>query len=466
MKTLILFNTLTRKKEKFLPLKDKLVTMYNCGPTVYERVHIGNLRAYIFADTLKRALEFNGYKVKQIINITDVGHLTSDADSGEDKIEKSAQEKRKSAFEIVRFYEKLFKEDIKKLNIKKPFKFPRATEHIQEMIELIKILEKKDYTYKISDGICFDTSKFKDYGKLAGLDKKKLKPGARVEVNPEKKNPYDFALWKFSPKDVKRQMEWKSPWGIGFSGWHIECSAMAMKYLGKTLDIHTGGVDHIDIHHTNEIAQSESVIGKKFVRYWLHCNFLIVEGQKMSKSLGNIFTLEDIEKRGFKPLAFRYLVLNSHYRSLMNFTWQAMESAEKAHNNLLEHISAFSLVNQTKKNKKLEKEIKEKILDIINDDLDTPKLIAEMWDILRTNKDLNYKKTFVLLADQVLGLGLEEFLKKQKIPVLVKKKVLLREKLRKEKRWSEADKIREEILKMGYKVEDTQYGAVIKKIIK
>jgi cysteinyl-tRNA synthetase len=464
MKTLILFNTLTRKKEKFLSLKDKLVAMYNCGPTVYERVHIGNLRAYIFADTLRRVLEFNGYKVKQIINITDVGHLVSDADSGEDKIEKSAREKRKSAFEIARFYEKLFKEDIKKLNIKKPFKFPRATEHIQEMIELIKILEKKGYTYKISDGIYFDTSKFKDYGKLAGLDKKKLKPGARVEINPEKKNPYDFALWKFSPKDVKRQMEWKSPWGIGFPGWHIECSAMAIKYLGKTFDIHTGGVDHIDIHHTNEIAQSESATGKKFVRYWLHCNFLMVEGQKMSKSLGNIITLEDIEKRGFKPLAFRYLVLNSHYRSLMNFTWQAMESAEKAYENLLEHISAFSLLNKT--NKKLEKEIKEKILTIINDDLDTPKLIAEMWNILRTNKDLNYKKTFVILADQVLGLGLEEFLKKQKISTVVKKKVLLREKLRKEKKWSEADQIREEILKMGYKIEDTPYGPVIKKIIK
>jgi cysteinyl-tRNA synthetase len=239
---------------------------------------------------------------------------------------------------------------------------------------------------------------------------------------------------------------------------------MAMKYLSKTLDIHTGGVDHIDIHHTNEIAQSESATGKKFVRYWLHCNFLMVEGQKMSKSLGNIITLEDIEKRGFKPLAFRYLVLNSHYRSLMNFTWQAIESAEKAYENLLEHISAFSLSNKI--NKKLEKEIKEKILTIINDDLDTPKLIAEMWSVLRTNKDLNYKKTFVILADQVLGLGLEEFLKKQKISTVVKKKVLLREKLRKEKKWSEADQIREEILKMGYKIEDTPYGPVIKKIIK
>lgn len=290
MKALFLFNTLTRKKEKFVPLKDKLVTMYNCGPTVYERPHIGNLRAYIFADTLRRVLEFNGYKVKQIINITDVGHLTSDADTGEDKIEKSAQEKQKSAFEIARFYEDLFKQDLNKLNIKKPFKFPRATEHIKEMINLVQILEKKGYTYKTSDGIYFDTSKFKNYGKLAGLDKKNLKPGARVEVNPEKKNPYDFALWKFSPKDVKRQMEWKSPWGIGFPGWHIECSAMAMKYLGTTLDIHTGGIDHIDIHHTNEIAQSESATGKKFVRYWLHCNFLMVEGQKMSKSLGNIRT--------------------------------------------------------------------------------------------------------------------------------------------------------------------------------
>jgi cysteinyl-tRNA synthetase len=464
MKSLFLFNSLTRKKEKFVPLKDKLVTMYNCGPTVYERPHIGNFRAYIFADILRRVLEFNGYKVKQIINITDVGHLTSDADTGEDKIEKSAREKKKSAWEIARYFENLFKEDFKKLNLKKPFKFPRATEHIKEMIELIKILEKKGYTYKISDGIYFDTSKFKDYGKLGNLKKRKdLLP--RIEVNPEKRNPFDFALWKFSPKDQKRQMEWQSPWGVGFPGWHIECSAMAMKYLGKTIDIHTGGIDHLTVHHPNEIAQSEAATGKKFVRYWLHVNFLFVEGKKMAKSLGNIFTLEDIEKRGFSPLAFKYLVLTSHYRSEINFTWQAMESAENAYRNLIENVSGELIMNNYPRESALypRESAHKEILNIINNDLDTPKLIAKIWEVLRSNKSFEYKKNFVLLADEILGLGLEKFIKR-KIPKKIKDKVLLREKLRKEKKWEMADKIREELLKLGYKIEDTKFGPFVKLI--
>jgi cysteinyl-tRNA synthetase len=438
--------------------------MYNCGPTVYERPHIGNFRAYIFADILRRVLEFNGYKVKQIINITDVGHLTSDADTGEDKIEKSAREKKKSAWEIARYFENLFKEDFKKLNLKKPFKFPRATEHIKEMIELIKILEKKGYTYKISDGIYFDTSKFKDYGKLGNLKKRKdLLP--RIEVNPEKRNPFDFALWKFSPKDQKRQMEWQSPWGVGFPGWHIECSAMAMKYLGKTIDIHTGGIDHLTVHHPNEIAQSEAATGKKFVRYWLHVNFLFVEGKKMAKSLGNIFTLEYIEKRGFSPLAFKYLVLTSHYRSEINFTWQAMESAENAYRNLIENVSGELIMNNYPRESALypRESAHKEILNIINNDLDTPKLIAKIWEVLRSNKSFEYKKNFVFLADRVLGLGLEKFIKR-KIPQKIKDKVLLREKLRKEKKWEMADKIREELLKLGYKIEDTKFGPFVKLI--
>jgi len=468
MNSLFLFNSITRKKEKFVPLKDKLVTMYNCGPTVYERPHIGNFRAYIFADTLRRVLEFNGYKVKQIINITDVGHLTSDADTGEDKVEKSAREKKKSAWEIARYFERLFKEDFKKLNLQKPFRFPRATEHIKEMIELIKILEKKGYTYKISDGIYFDTSKFKDYGKLGNLKKRKdLFP--RIEVNPEKRNPFDFALWKFSPKDQKRQMEWQSPWGVGFPGWHIECSAMAMKYLGKTIDIHTGGIDHLTVHHPNEIAQSEAATGKKFVRYWLHVNFLLVEGQKMSKSLGNIFTLEDIEKRGFFPLVFKYLILTSHYRSEMNFTWQAMASAENTYRNLIENVSGELIMdadlrgNKKNVNYSLHESASKEILNIINNDFDTPKLIAKIWEVLRSNKSFEYKKNFVLLADEILGLGLEKFIKR-KIPKKIKDKVLLREKLRKEKKWEMADKIREELLKLGYKIEDTKFGPFVKLI--
>jgi len=483
MRDIILFNSLTKKREKFKPLKRKIVTMYNCGPTVYERPHIGNLRAYIFADILRRVLEFNSYKVKQIINITDVGHLTSDDDTGEDKIEKSAQDKGKSAWEIAKYFEKLFKEDFNKLNLKKPFKFPRATEHIKEMIKLIKILEKKGYTYKISDGIYFDTSKFKDYGKLGDLNKKKLLPGARVEINLEKRNPYDFALWKFSPKDKKRQMEWESPWGVGFPGWHIECSAMAMKYLGNTIDIHTGGIDHLNIHHTNEIAQSEAATGKKFVNYWLHVNFLLVENQKMSKSLGNIITLEEIEKQGFSPLGFKYLVLTSHYRSEINFTLKAMQAAEIAYKNLLENASLeiinnitqskIKLINKRIKNNKKEVEvnkdenqkIKKEILNIINKDLDTPKLIAKIWEVIKSNKDIRYKKNFLLLSDQILGLGLEKVIKK-KIPQNVIKKVLLREKVRKEKKWELADKIRKELLEKGYKIEDTKKGPMIKRILK
>ncbi|GIW66653.1 MAG: cysteine--tRNA ligase [Candidatus Parcubacteria bacterium] len=472
MEPLYLFNTLTRKKEKFKPLKDRIVTMYNCGPTVYERSHVGNLRAYIFADTLRRTLEYNGYKVKQIINITDVGHLTSDADSGEDKIEKSAREKRKNAWEIARYFEKLFKQDLKKLNIKSPFKFPRATQHIKEMISLIKILEKKGYTYKISDGIYFDTSKFKDYGKLSQLKKKKLITGARVEFNPEKKSPYDFALWKFSPMGINRQMEWESPWGKGFPGWHIECSAMSMKYLGRTIDIHTGGVDHIDIHHTNEIAQSEAATGKKFVNYWLHVNFLRVEGEKMAKSLGNVITLEDVEKRSFQPLAYRYLVLTSNYHSEMNFTWKAMEATQNTYNLLLETISSFNLsvnlhklLSAGRQVSVMRSSVFKEIQNIINNDFDTPKLIAKLWEVLRSDINLKYKKIFVLEVDKILGLGLKEFLQKQKLPVEIKKKVLLREKLRKEGKWQEADEIREEVFKAGYKIEDTNYGPVIKKVV-
>lgn len=473
MSKIFLYDSLKRKKRIFRPLRKKLVTMYNCGPTVYDRSHIGNLRAYVFADTLRRTLEYNNFKVKQIINITDVGHLVSDADTGEDKIEKSAREKGKSAVEIARYFEELFKQDIKKLNINKPFKFPRATAHIRDMIALIKVLEKKGFTYKISDGIYFDTSKFKNYGELANLDKKKVKPGARVEFNPEKKNIYDFALWKFSPPEVKRQMEWQSPWGKGFPGWHIECSAMAMKYLGETLDIHTGGIDHIDIHHTNEIAQSEAATNKKFVNYWLHVNFLLVEGQKMSKSLGNILTLDDILEKNFKPLAFRYLLLTAHYRSLVNFTWSAMAAAQNAYNNLLEQISAFSY-SLSKNNisqsqvLKMTKNVKTKILSIINDDLNTPQLISYLWEVLKSENEQNltFKKIFVLEADKILGLGLSEFLAKEKINKKIFEYVMLREKLRQNKQWQEADDIRKKILEMGYKVEDTSSGPVIKKIIK
>ena len=305
---LSLHNTLSRKKEEFKPARRTGVTFYACGPTVYDAQHIGNFRTYIFDDILRRALEYNGYRVKQIINITDVGHLTSDADTGEDKIQAAARKKRKTAWQIAKLFENQFKKDLKKLNIESPYRFARATDHIKEQIALIKRLEKKKYTYVIpGDGVYFDTSKLRDYGKLAPSRLKGIKPGVRIKLVKGKRNPTDFALWKFSPKGQKRDMEWQSPWGKGFPGWHVECSAMALKFLGKTLDIHTGGIEHIPIHHTNEIAQSEAATGKKFVNYWLHGEHLLVNGKKMSKSLKNFYTLGDLEKKGFHPMSFRNL---------------------------------------------------------------------------------------------------------------------------------------------------------------
>ncbi|HKZ34226.1 MAG TPA: cysteine--tRNA ligase, partial [Candidatus Nanoarchaeia archaeon] len=314
-----LYNTLTRKKEVFKPLKKGQVGVYTCGPTVYWYQHIGNLRTYIFADILKRVFLYNNYKVKHIINVTDVGHLTSDADTGEDKIERAAKREGKTAREIADYYLRIFQEDFKKLNILEPNSWPKATEHIKEQIELIKKLEEKGFTYKTNDGIYFNTGKLKDYGKLARLKIRGLQAGKRISLG-EKKNKTDFALWKFSPLGEKRQQEWDSPWGIGFPGWHIECSAMSMKYLGENFDIHTGGQDHIQIHHTNEIAQSEAATGKPFVRYWLHGAWLLFRGRKISKSLGGLYTISELEKLGFEPIDFRYLCLGTHYRKPLSFT--------------------------------------------------------------------------------------------------------------------------------------------------
>jgi len=332
-----LYNTLSRKKEVFKPLKNKLVKLYTCGPTVYWYAHLGNLRTYIFEDILKRVLKYQGFKVIHLMNITDVGHLTSNQDIGEDKIEIAARKEKKSAWQIANFYTKKFKEDLKALNIIPPNLWAKATDYIKEQIDLIKILEKKGFTYKIEDGIYFDTSKLKTYGRL-WPKKMKIKAGARVEMVKGKKNPTDFALWKFSPKNIKRQMEWDSPWGKGFPGWHTECVAMAIKNLGINFDIHCGGVDHVLIHHTNEIAQSEAAFGKILARFWLHGEFLLLKEGRMGKSEGNIITLADLKEKGFNPLAYRYLCLNSHYRSKLIFSWKALKGAQNALINLSEEI--------------------------------------------------------------------------------------------------------------------------------
>ena len=331
-------NTLSGEKEEFVPIVPGLVTMYNCGPTVYNKVHIGNLRAYVFADTLRRVFEYNDYDVKQVINITDVGHLTDDedlSDRGEDKIEKSARAQGKSAQEIARAITKAFFNDLKSLNVEMDdITFPRATEYIKEQIAFIKTLEQKGYTYRTSDGIYFDTSLFKDYGKLGNIDIKGLQEGARIGKNSERKNITDFALWKFSKKDEKRQQEWDSPWGVGFPGWHIECSAMSRALLGAHFDVHTGGIDHIPIHHNNEIAQSVCATNKKFVNYWLHSAHLMLNGEKISKSLGNVLFLEDLHAKGFTSSMYRYWLLTAHYSTQVNFTWEALDAARTAFTNL------------------------------------------------------------------------------------------------------------------------------------
>ncbi|MFH8107993.1 MAG: cysteine--tRNA ligase [Candidatus Aenigmatarchaeota archaeon] len=457
MHKLKLYNTLTRKKEIFKPLNDNKVGMYSCGPTVYWYQHIGNLRTYIFVDILKRVLLYNGYEVTHVMNITDVGHLTSDADTGEDKIELAAKREGKSAKEIAEYYTKIFMEDLKKLNILPPTIWCKASEHIKEQIELIKKIEEKGFTYRTSDGIYFDTSKLEDYGKLARLDKKGLLPGKRVPIK-EKRNPTDFALWKFSEKPGIRQQEWESPWGIGYPGWHIECSAMSSKYLGEQFDIHTGGEDHIHIHHTNEIAQSEVAFGKKpWVRYWLHARFLTFKGEKISKSKGGLYTLSDLEKMGFHPLAYRYFVLSAHYRKTLDFSLEKLKEAQESYFKLKSLIFEIST---KEKNNKINKKYLKEFEKFINDDLNTPKALQTLWKLVR-DKKAKGKLATIKEMDKVFALDL---IVEGEIPEYVKKLVEKREILRKEKKFDEADKIREELKKMGYLIEDTKDGPKIKKI--
>lgn len=443
-----LFNTLSRKKEEFKP-QGKIVGLYTCGPTVYDYDHIGHAWNYTQADLLRRTLEFNDYQVRHVMNITDVGHLTSDADTGEDKIEKSAKEKEKSAWEIAEYYSKIFFANCRKLNILRPHIICWATDHLRVMINLIKKLEQKGATYKTSDGIYFDITYYPKYGQLSGNPLEKLKAGARVEVNPEKRHPADFALWKFSPKDKKRQMEWPSPWGIGFPGWHLECSAMSMKYLGETFDFHTGGEDNIFPHHESEIAQSETATGKPFVRFWFHPRFLKVEGGKMSKSLKNYFTLQDLEKKRFSPLALRYLFLTAHYRGGLNFTWKGLAATQQSLNSL------YNLIKTYDQPKIGCAEFEQKFTEAINDDLNIPKALAVMWNLIKSNYPTSAKKQSLLIMDKVLGLGFAK-IKKEKliIPLKIKKLLQERQKVRAEKNWIKADELRKQIEKMGYKVKD------------
>ena len=392
-----LYNTLTRKKEVFKPIKKSSVEMYVCGPTVYWYQHIGNLRSYIFADILKRTLLYNKYNVKLVMNVTDVGHLTSDADEGEDKMEKAVKREGKKAKDIANFYLKLFQEDFKKLNILNPEIWCKATEHIKEQIELIKQIEKKGFAYKTSDGIYFDTGKLKDYGKLALLKKEGLQAGKRISLG-EKKNKTDFALWKFSEKPGERQQEWNSPWGVGFPGWHIECSAMSSKYLGNHFDIHTGGEDHIPVHHTNEIAQSEVAFGKKpWVNYWLHGAFLTFKGKKISKSKGGLYTIKELEEENYSPLVFRYFTLTAHYRTQLNFSLENLNNAKNTYERLK------NIILKIKDDGKTNKNYLNKFEEAINNDLDMPKALQILWALVRDEKAVGKIKT-ISVIDSVLEL--------------------------------------------------------------
>mgnify|MGYP001576207797 CR=1 FL=1 len=470
-----IFNTLSLKKEFFKPTKNKKVGLYTCGPTVYNFAHIGNLRTFIFEDVLRRTLEYNGYKIKHVMNITDIGHLTSDADEGEDKMTKALKREGKpltleAMKELADYYAKKFKEDISVLNIENPDIMPKASEHIKEDIEIIKKLEKNKFTYKTNDGIYFDTSKFKNYGKLGKLKTKENK--TRIEINPEKKNPSDFALWKFSTQGGSAfggKLGWESPWGKGFPGWHIECSAMATKYLGQPFDIHTGGIDHIPVHHQNEIAQSEAAYNKPLAKYWIHGEFLIIDSKKMAKSEGNFITLKTIKEKNFNPLAYRFLVLGTHYRKPLNFSWEALGSAQNGLKHLYNQVAHLevNLPFGRFTSKLIDKKFKEKFLKAINDDLNIPKVLAIVQELLKSRLITNDSKLTTLLDfDKVLGLKLKENLKKKKMEKIPKEIVELaekREKARKEKNWQEADKLREKIKNLGYEIEDTLKGYELKK---
>ena len=466
---LYLYNTLTRTKEEFKPIKKGLVTMYYCGPTVYWTQHIGNLRGMFCSDLVMKTLKYNKYKVKLVRNYTDVGHLTSDQDEGVDKMEKASKIENKNPNEIANKYIKIFEHDIKELNIESATYRPRATEYINEMIKMVSILLKKGYAYQTDLAIYFDVSKVKDYTKLSGqkIEANMTGTGKGEVEDKNKKHPNDFALWFFkASKHVNALQYWKSPFesslvknGEGFPGWHIECSAMSKKLLGKTIDIHMGGIEHIPVHHTNEIAQSESANGVKFVNYWLHNEHLLVNNEKMSKSTGTSYSLEEIKQKGFNPLVLRYFFLQAHYRSKQNFTFEALESAKSGLNNIYNQINLLG-----KKSGKINKEYKEKFINALNDDFNSPKALAILQELLKSNIDNSDKLATILDFDKVFGLNLKNIkIEKVEIPENVKLLADQRLKARQEKNWSESDRLRDEIKMLGYEIEDTKDRYNLKK---
>lgn len=462
-----IYNTLTRKKEEFKPIHDNnTVYMYSCGPTVYSYAHIGNLRTYVFMDLLRRVLKYDGYKIKGVMNITDVGHLLSDGDEGEDKMQKAAREQKKSPWEIAAYYTDVFFKDLAALNIDKPEIIAKATEHIPEMIEFVKALQEKGFAYEISDGIYYDVQKFPEYGKLSGQNIDDKEAGARVEENTEKHHPADFALWKKADKN--HIMQWDSPWGMGFPGWHIECSAMSRKYLGEVFDIHTGGIDAVPVHHENEIAQNEARAGKKTVNYWVHGEFMMVDGGKMSKSLGNIYTIAQLNEKGYDALDFRFLCLNAIYRNKLNFTFEGMDSAKKSRAKLMAQLYQHKISNTETSREVLDK-YKNQFIDAINDDLNIPLALGVLFSMLKEPKSKDIY-ALALDFDRVFGLGFDKVKAPEQEPAQidypqeVADLIEARKEAKKNKDFAKADEIRNKITELGYSILDTREGVKVTKL--
>ena len=457
------YNTMTRNKDEFISIKPNKVGMYTCGPTVYNYAHIGNLRTYIFEDVLKKSLEYVGYKVKHVMNVTDVGHLQSDGDEGEDKMALGASREKKTVWEIAKFYEDAFFEDCNNLNIKRPNVVCRATEHIDDMIKFVQGLEEKGYTYQANGNVYFEIEKFKDYTKLADLSIDELEAGSRIEVDPNKKNPLDFVLWFTNSKFTNQIMQWDSPWGRGFPGWHLECSAMSMKYLGDRIDIHCGGIDHIPVHHTNEIAQSEAYSGQKWVNYWIHGEFLVLDGGKMSKSSGEFLTLKRLEDKGYSPLDYRYFCLQSRYRKQLVFSFESLEDAKKSFKALKKRISSIleNIIESESIDKGKIDSYKENFKAHISDDLNIANAFTVLLDVLKDNQ-LNNKEKAMLIEDfdKVLSLDLMKIEKdlSNVDEELINRLIDERNQARKSKDYSKADEIRNKLLTMNIEILDSKEG--------
>lgn len=456
------YNTLTKKKEKFEPIDEKEVRIYSCGPTVYKDATIGNMRTNIFQDVLRRVLKYNGYKIKHAMNITNVGHLVSDADEGEDKMIKSAKEMHKSPLEIAKYYTELFFEDLKKLNIETPEIICKATDHIPDMIKYVEKLLKNGYAYETDTAIYFDISKLDKYGILSGVNLDEQKAGARVDVDSQKKNPYDFALWIKAPEN--HLMKWESPWGLSYPGWHIECSAMGQKYLGDVFDIHTGGIDLIPTHHENEIAQSKGACGKIPARFWIHGEYLLIDGGKMSKSLNNVYLVKDIEQRGYDPLVYRLFTYSSSYRNKINFTWDVMDANAKALEKLREGYQKH-LQGKEDVEDEVVTNFEEEFHKAINDDLNMPLAMSVVWDVIKYPKKSIKLAELLKKFDGVMALSIDKEIKKKdyEIPEEIIKIAKEREKARKNKDWAKSDELRDLISKKGFLIKDSQNGYKIEK---